>query len=117
MRRSLIGLLGTWWRSNQGELEACRRELSESVERETVTSRELSEAHERERATSQVLAIISSSPADLKPLFETILVNATRLCQATHATLWLREGDAFRFAARHDGSLPGLVERLGAGSS
>src|SRR5215831_10185908 len=56
MRQSLISLLGTWWRSNQGELEACRRELSQSLERDT--------------ATPQVLGIISSSPSDLQPVFE-----------------------------------------------
>jgi hypothetical protein len=46
MRRGLISLLGTLWRSNQDELDACRRELAEALE--------------RERATSQVLGIISS---------------------------------------------------------
>jgi GAF domain-containing protein len=91
MRLGLISLLGTWWRSNQGELEACRRELSESLERET--------------ATSQVLGIVSSSPSDLEPLFETILANATRLCEASYGTLWLCEGDAFRAVALH-GALP-----------
>jgi len=77
----------------------------------TATSRELSEALERETATSQVLGVISSSPTDLKPVFETILANATRLCEASHGTLWLCEGDAFRLAARH-GALPaGFAER------
>src|SRR6266581_7483439 len=46
--------------------------------------RELGEALERERATSQVLGIISSSPSDLEPVFETILANATRLCEASY---------------------------------
>jgi GAF domain-containing protein/anti-sigma regulatory factor (Ser/Thr protein kinase) len=91
MRQGLIRRLGIWWRSNQGELEACRRELSESLERET--------------ATSQVLGIISSSPADLQPVFETILANATRLCEASYGTLWLCEGDAFRAVALH-GAVP-----------
>ena len=91
MRQGLISLLGTWWRSNQGELEACRRELSQSLERET--------------ATSEVLGIISSSPADLEPLFETILANATRLCEASYGALWLSEGDAFRVVALN-GELP-----------
>src|SRR5262249_3319387 len=110
---------GTWWRSNQGELDACRRELSKSLEQEAATSRELSQALEQQRttsrelsealgqqaATSQVLGIISSSPTDLEPVFETILTNATRLCEASYGTLWLCEGDAFRCAALH-GALP-----------
>src|SRR6266849_9383308 len=85
MKQGIISLLGSWWRSPQTELEACRRELSESLE--------------RERATSEVLGIISSSPTDLQPLFEAILANATRLCEATYATLFLREGDGFRAVA------------------
>jgi hypothetical protein len=90
---------------------ATSRELSESLEREKVTSRELSESLERETATAQVLGIISSSPTDLEPLFETILANATRLCAATHAALWLREGDGFRVVARHGTQPAGFVER------
>src|SRR6266699_733922 len=91
----------------------------------TATSRELSEALERETATSQVLGIISSSPSDLEPVFQTILANATRLCEASYGTLWLCEGDAFRAVALH-GALPaaytaerrrGALFRLGAGSA
>jgi GAF domain-containing protein len=105
MRQGLISRLGTWWRSNQGALEACPRELSEALEREAATSRELRESLEREKATSQVLGIISSSPSDLEPVFETILANATRLCEASYGTLWLCEGDAFRRVALH-GAMP-----------
>jgi GAF domain-containing protein len=91
MRQGLISLLGTWWRSSQGEVEACRRELSESLEQQA--------------ATSQVLGIISSSPSNLEPVFETILANATRLCEASYGTLWLCEGDAIRAVALH-GAVP-----------
>jgi two-component system, NtrC family, sensor kinase len=112
MRQGFIRLLGTWWRSYRGELEACRRELSEALEREkaasdrqTAISRELSEAQGQQAATSQVLGIISSSPTDLEPLFETILANATRLCEASYGTLWLCEGDVIRAVALH-GAVP-----------
>src|SRR5262249_8429113 len=105
MRQGRISLLGTWWRSNRGGLDARRRELSEAREREAATSRELSEALEREAATSQVLGIISSSPIDLEPVFETILANATRLCEASFGTLWLCEGDVIRAVAQH-GAVP-----------
>jgi two-component system, NtrC family, sensor kinase len=90
------------------------RELNDALEQQTITSRELSEAQEQQAATSQVLGIISSSPTDLKPVFETILANATRLCEATHATLWLREGDGFRVSARHGPHPAGFVERRGS---
>src|SRR6266704_5797778 len=70
-----------------------------------IRTKELSESLERETATSQVLGIISSSPSDLEPVFEAILANATRLCEASYGTLWLCEGEAVRRVALH-GSMP-----------
>src|SRR5262249_34036983 len=70
-------------------------------ERIAQLTRELSEAREQQTASSEVLGIIGSSPTDLQPVFETILANATRLCEASYGTLWLCEGDAFRIAAVH----------------
>jgi GAF domain-containing protein len=104
--------------SDKKKIALLTRKLNEAVAQQTATSselkatsRELSASLERETATSQVLDIISSSPTDLKPVFEAILANAMRLCEATCATLWLRERDGFRAGARY-GALPaGFVER------
>jgi transcriptional regulator with GAF, ATPase, and Fis domain len=63
--------------------------------------RERGEALERERATADVLRVISSSPGDLRPVFQEILDNATRICEAEFGTLLLREGDAFRGVETH----------------
>ncbi|MGC1779438.1 MAG: GAF domain-containing protein, partial [Xanthobacteraceae bacterium] len=65
---------------------------------------ELRESLEQQTATADVLHVISSSPGELKPVFHSILNNATRICQAEFGSLFLREGEALRVAA-HYGSL------------
>jgi GAF domain-containing protein len=64
--------------------------------------RELSEAREQQAATAKVLRIISSSPGKLEPVFETILANATRICEAKFGNLLLYEGAAFRRVALYN---------------
>jgi two-component system, NtrC family, sensor kinase len=63
---------------------------------------ELRQSLEQQTATSDVLRVISSSPGELAPVFEAILENATRICEAKFATLWLAEGDALRAVAVHN---------------
>ena len=65
-------------------------------------TRELQESLAREGATSEVLRVISSSPSDPKPVFEAILENATRICEAKFGTMYLRDADAFRVVAMHN---------------
>ena len=72
--------------------------LFESVEART---RELTELLEQQTATSEVLKIISSSPGELEPVFNSILANATRVCEATFGNLFLREGPTLRAVAVH----------------
>src|SRR6516164_6399468 len=62
-------------------------------------SRELNEALEQQAAMSEVLQIIGSSQGRVAPVFDALLANATRLCEAKFGILWLREGDVFRSVA------------------
>jgi GAF domain-containing protein len=60
---------------------------------------DLTESLEQQTATSEVLSIISRSPAELDPVFQAILANATRLCGATFGNLNLYDGEVFRTVA------------------
>src|SRR5262249_17175631 len=81
-------------------------------------TRELGEASQRETATSEVLKVISSSPGELGPVFDTILANATRICEAKIGVLYLRDGDDLRFvAATHDAPPAYFEARKQAGVS
>src|SRR5262245_11686369 len=78
-----------------GEVQARTRDLSESLEQQT--------------STSEVLKVISESPGELQPVFETMLENAVRICDAKFGNLWTLEGDNFRILAMH-GAPPAYVE-------
>ena len=84
------------------QLEARTRALAEAREH-------LAEALEQQTATSEVLQVISSFPGDLEPVFQSMLENATRICDAQFGNLYLCEEDAFRIVAMH-GAAPAYAD-------
>ena len=95
-----IELLKTF--ADQAVIAIENARLFEEVQART---RELTQSLDQQTATSEVLGVISSSPGVLQPVFETMLSNAVRICEAKFGNLLLYEGDKFRFVAMHGASL------------
>ena len=70
------------------ELQASNRGLAESLEKQT--------------ATAEILRVISMSPTDTAPVFDTIVRNAARLCRASSSSIYLLDGDWLVIAASHN---------------
>jgi signal transduction histidine kinase/putative methionine-R-sulfoxide reductase with GAF domain len=68
-------------------------------------NRALSDALEQQTATSEILKVISSSPTDTQPVFDAIIRNAVRLCDAVYSIVWRLDGDLVDLVAHHN--IPG----------
>jgi GAF domain-containing protein len=74
------------------QLETCKRELADA-------RGHLAQALEQQAATSEVLGIISGSPGELEPVFQAMLENAVRICEARFGVLFRYDGRQFHPAA------------------
>ena len=93
-------------RTRAGRMRQSRADLERQLK---AGRRDLAEAREQQTAMSDVLRVISSRPTDLAPVFDTILINATRLCEGNFAALWQYDGEALVGAALHNVS-PGFAD-------
>jgi signal transduction histidine kinase len=71
-------------------------ENSRLFEAEQARTSELTEALERQTATAEVLSVISSSHGVLEPVFQAMLANAVRICEAKFGFLFRHDKGAFR---------------------
>src|SRR6516162_8975860 len=85
--------------ASEKKLKAYACELEQKLEARTG---ELSEALEQQAATAEVLRVVSSSPGELEPVFQSMLMNAARICEAKFASLYLYDGVRFRVGALHN---------------
>jgi GAF domain-containing protein len=83
-------------------------------EAEQQRTRELTESLEQQTATSEVLSVISSSPGDLQPVFQAMLENATRICDAVFGNIYRREGDGLHLVASHNTPAAFVEHRQGS---
>src|SRR5262245_43348716 len=77
------------------------KRLAESLKREA-------EALEQQTATAEILRVISNSPSDYQPVFDTIVRNAGVVCGAADAILWTVDDDELVVRAHH-GPLPARI--------
>jgi GAF domain-containing protein len=74
----------------------------------------LSESLEQQTATSEVLRVISSSLGELEPVFQAMLANAVRICQAKFGFMFSYDGDAYHTVAELC-DVPAYVEEMRRG--
>jgi signal transduction histidine kinase len=65
-------------------------------------NRELTEALEQQTATAEILRVISSSPTDALPVFETIVRNAVALCGSLFANVFRFDGELLHYVTSHN---------------
>jgi two-component system NtrC family sensor kinase len=114
---NLIGIMA-FQRFKPGDFTPKQIELVETFAAQAVIAienarllNELRQSLEQQTATADVLRVISSSPSDLAPVFQTMLANATRLCDATFGLLLLYEGD-WRFRVVAMSNVPAALAEL-----
>jgi signal transduction histidine kinase len=61
--------------------------------------RELADARDQQRATTEILSVISRSPTDVQPVFDTIAASATRLCDGLYSVVFRFDGELITVAA------------------
>jgi signal transduction histidine kinase len=102
-----LEVLAQQFNSMAAQLQESYAGLERKVEART---RELTEALEQHTATSEILRVISSTPTDAQPVFETIARNALRLCDGRFSAVFRSDGRLIHMVAHQNFSAAALQE-------
>jgi GAF domain-containing protein len=91
---------GSKVRDLEKRLADALRDKAEALEQLQRRDRELVEAQEQQTATSEILRVISSSPTDVQPVFDTIARNAMRLCEGAFSIVTRYDGEMLHLASQ-----------------
>src|SRR5262249_29569994 len=86
------------------------KELEEKNRALTESHAQVTEALEQQTATSEILRVISSSPTDVQPVFDTIVRSAVRLCGGLFSALYQFDGELIHSVAQHNFTREALAE-------
>jgi len=87
------------------EITALRDRMASLDRRIAELQAALAQAIDQEAAASQILNVISRSPAEIRPVLDTVAESAARLCESFDADIWRRDGDRLVLVAHH-GQIP-----------
>ena len=90
-------------KSEDSKVHDLEKRLSEALN-------DKAEALEQQTATAEILRVISQSPTDVQPVFDTIVRSAERLCGGLFGALVRFDGELVHFAAQHNFSPEALAE-------
>ncbi len=109
------------WRRTRGRFPPDQVALVETFARQAAIAienvqlfRATQDALEQQTATSEILRVISQSPTDVQPVFDTIAANALRLCDAVFSVVYRFDGELIHIAALHNVTPEGVAAFRGA---
>jgi GAF domain-containing protein len=82
-------------------------ELQQKNQALTRAHAQVTEALEQQTATAEILRVISRSPTDIRPVFDTIVRNARRLCEADSSSVFTYRGDLIHLESIDNATLEG----------
>src|SRR6266545_7914528 len=92
------------------EVLELRKALAQERAKTAEAEKKLSEALEQQTATAEILRVISSSPTDVQPVFDTIVSSAVRLCDGLFSALFQFDGELIHQVAQHNFAPEALEE-------